>query len=100
MLHFNTSILSFLIALLPDRQLDRRTHQSKDGTELIFQISLIGEMEQPGVVAERHKMGRFHADLGHIINLQPAALVTGGCTRAVASSKMLLSIPVVTRMVD
>ena len=35
-------------------------------------------MEQAAVVAEHHKVGWPDAHLGHVVDLQPAALVGGG----------------------
>ncbi|MPM98562.1 hypothetical protein SDC9_145750 [bioreactor metagenome] len=63
---------------MPDGEDDRGPRQAENGADLIFEIPLIGEVEQPRVVAEHHEMRGADAHLGHIIDLQPAALVGGG----------------------
>jgi len=70
--------LFLLIALLPYRQDDGRPLKTKRIADAVFQIALIGEMEQPGIVAEHDKMGRPDSHLGHVIDLKPPALIGGG----------------------
>lgn len=60
---------------LPDGDADGGAVQTEDLPDLVFQIALIGEVEQPGVVAENDEMGRLGAGLGHVENLQAATLI-------------------------
>ena len=60
---------------MPDGHADGRALQAKYAADLVLQIPLIGEMEQPGIVAEADKVGGLDAGLGHIVDLQPPAPV-------------------------
>ena len=66
-----------LIAFLPDGDPDRSALQAEDFTDLVFQIALIREVEQAGIVAENNEVGGLGAGLGHVVDLQTAAFVRG-----------------------
>ena len=68
----------FLLALLPYHDPDGGTLKTEDGSDLVFQIALIGEVEQPCVVAEEDEAGGTGAGLGDVVDLESAALVRGG----------------------
>ena len=78
--HFETipASLLLLVALFPDGQNNRRSLKAEGTSNAVFKIPLIGEMEQPPVIAEHHKMRRLYADLRHVIDFQAAALIRGG----------------------
>ena len=46
-----------LVALLPDGEADGGTLQAEGAADLVFQIPLVGEVEQLGIVAEADEMG-------------------------------------------
>ena len=52
---------------MTDGDPDRSTLQAKDIPDLVFQIPLIGEVEEPGIVAENNEMGGLGAGLGHVV---------------------------------
>ena len=61
-----------------DDEPNRRSFQAEGVADLVLQIPLVGEVEQ---LARRcrstTKVGRLDAHLGHVVDLQPAALVGG-----------------------
>ena len=57
--------------------MDRRALKAEYRTDLVFYVALIGEVEELAGVAEDHEAGWLDAGLGHVIDLQAAALVCG-----------------------
>ena len=73
-----TDTSAILLALLARGHDDGGALQAEHAADLVFQIPAIGKVEQLLVVAEHHKVGRADAHLGHVVDLQAAALVRGG----------------------
>ena len=48
-----------LVALLADGQPDGSAFHAEGAADLVFQITLVGEMEQPGIIAEDDKVGQM-----------------------------------------
>ena len=74
----SASRMGFLLSLLSYDQLDGRASEAKGITQAVFQIALVGEVEQLCIVAEDHKGGGCRTDLRHIVDLQVSALIRGG----------------------
>ena len=72
--------------------------QAEYAADLVFQVSLIREVEELLVVAENDKVRGLDAHLGHVIDLQAAALIRGRLHPVWASAKTELSMPVVMRV--
>ena len=70
--------LLLLVAFLANGDPYRCALQAEYFTNLVFQIPLIREVEQPSIITENNKVRGLCACLGHIVNLQSAALVRGG----------------------
>ena len=82
----------FLIILtaLTDDDLYRRTRESEGLAQAVFDISLIGEMEELGVVTEDNEGGGRNAYLSHIVDLETLALVRGGLDAHLRLAKHLV----------
>ena len=63
---------------MPHYYVDRCALKPEHSPDLILDISLIGKMEQPRVVNEDDKRGRFRPGLSHVIQLEPPSFVRGG----------------------
>ena len=64
-----------ILSFLANGDGDRRALQSEHAADLVFQIPLVGEVEQLLVVAEDDEVGRLHAHLRHVVDLQALALI-------------------------
>jgi len=66
------------ITLLTDDDLYWCTLKSEGVAQTVFNVALIGEVEELHVVTEDNEGGGSRRDLSHIVDLQPLALVGGG----------------------
>ncbi len=87
----------FARTAFPDHQPDGRVVQAKAFTDLVDEVPLIAEVEEVLCVDEGHERRRTGGSLGQVEDLQAAALVAGGCIRAVARASISFSTPVGTR---
>ena len=53
-----------IVPLLPDRDAHWGARQAEGISDLVLQVSLVGEVKQPGVVAEDDEMRGLDTDLG------------------------------------
>ena len=67
-----------LFAALADDHAHGGAVQPVDPADLVFQIALVGEVEQARVIAEADEGRGRGACLCHIVDFQAAALVCGG----------------------
>ena len=64
-----------VITLLTNHKTNGRAMEAKGFTQAVFNIALIGKMEQFCVIAENHECGGTYANLCHIVNFETFALV-------------------------
>ncbi len=66
-----------VVALFADYELYGRSGKAEGVAQTVFDISLVGEVEQFGAVAEDDKCRRCDRGLRHVVNAQSLALVRG-----------------------
>ena len=64
-----------VVSAFTDDHFNRCTGKTESFSYLVFKITLIGEMEKIGTVAESYKSRRVGGSLGHVIDFKALAFI-------------------------